>query len=196
MRHKDENLLDAICKFAKEFVVENSHSPSTKDVAEEFNVSRMTASRYLSELKECGRIAYENGIISVSKLMQPSNIPVIGSVPCGEPQLEEENIMEYIPLPRKLIGKGEFFALYADGESMTGAGINSGDLVVVRKQQTADFGNIVVALVDNENTLKTLKYDEELQRPYLHPENDAFDDIYDGPLVIQGVAVYVLKSLM
>ena len=70
------------------------------------------------------------------------------------PQLEEEYIEEYVSLPVSLFGEGEFFILRASGDSMIGAGINSGDMIVIRKQNTASDGDIVVALVDNESTLK------------------------------------------
>ena len=87
--------------------------------------------------------------------------------------------------------------LQASGDSMIGAGINSGDLVLIKKQSTAEFGQIVVALVDNETTLKRLKKSKSTNEIYLHPENPDYNDIYlDSDLVIQGVAVKVLKDLL
>ena len=80
---------------------------------------------------------------------------------------------------------------------MIGAGIDSGDLVLIKKQSTAEFGQIVVALVDNETTLKRLKKSKSTNEIYLHPENPDYNDIYlDSDLVIQGVAVKVLKDLL
>ena len=85
----------------------------------------------------------------------------------------------------------------ASGDSMIGVGINSGDLVLIKKQSTAEFGQIVVALVDNETTLKRLKKSKSTNEIYLHPENPDYNDIYlDSDLVIQGVAVKVLKDLL
>ena len=78
---------------------------------------------------------------------------------------------------------------------MTGAGIDPGDLVVVRKQETAEDGEIVVALVDGENTLKRYFRDEAHQRIRLHPENPTMDDIYVRQCRIQGVACHVIKRL-
>ena len=87
--------------------------------------------------------------------------------------------------------------LQASGDSMIGAGIDSGDLVLIKKQSTAEFGQIVVALVDNETTLKRLKKSKSTNEIYLHPENPDYNDIYlDSDLVIQGVAVKVLKDLL
>lgn len=87
--------------------------------------------------------------------------------------------------------------LQASGDSMIGSGIDSGDLVLIKKQSTAEFGQIVVALVDNETTLKRLKKSKSTNEIYLHPENPDYNDIYlDSDLVIQGVAVKVLKDLL
>ena len=78
---------------------------------------------------------------------------------------------------------------------MVGAGIQDGDLVLIRQQETADIGDIVVALVDNEVTLKRLEFDEDRRSYYLHPENRRMRDIYVDNLTVQGVAVKVLKDL-
>lgn len=75
-------------------------------------------------------------------------------------------------------GDGEFFILRANGDSMTGAGINSGDMVVIRKQNTASDGDIVVALVENESTLKRFFLDTERRCVHLHPENPKYPEIY------------------
>ena len=79
---------------------------------------------------------------------------------------------------------------------MIDSGIDYGDHVLIRQQETANEGDIVVALVENENTLKRLAYNERKSRFYLHPENDRYDDIYVENLFIQGVAVKVLKDLI
>ena len=79
---------------------------------------------------------------------------------------------------------------------MIDAGIDDGDLVLIRQQQTAEVGDIVVALVENENTLKRLEFSERRQRYYLHPENETLKDIYVDELSVQGVAVKVLKDLI
>ena len=95
-----------------------------------------------------------------------------------------------------MLGDGKYYVLIADGDSMIGAGIADGDLVIVRQTTKTDYNKIVVALdEDNRSTLKRLMYDEELQRPYLHPENPAYDDIYPEVLQIQGVAEKVIKDI-
>lgn len=120
---------------------------------------------------------------------------IVGSVPCGSPQYEEENIEEYISLPTAIFGKGDFFILRASGNSMIEAGIDDGDLVVVKKQLYADDGDIVVALVDNQNTLKRFYRDNDNRKVILHPENKWMKDIVVDDCFIQGVACHVIKSL-
>ena len=120
---------------------------------------------------------------------------IVGSVPCGSPQYEEENIEEYISLPTAIFGKGDFFILRASGNSMIEAGIDDGDLVVVKKQVYAEDGDIVVALVENQNTLKRFYRDNDNRKVILHPENKRMKDIIVDDCFIQGVACHVIKSL-
>ncbi len=124
-----------------------------------------------------------------------TRVALLGSIACGSPMLEEENVEEYFTLPEKLVGSGKFFLLRAKGDSMINAGIDEGDLVLIKQQNMADDGDIVVALTeDNENTLKGI-YREDGQI-ILRPENDDYDDIYVDECYIQGVAVKVLKDLI
>ena len=95
-----------------------------------------------------------------------------------------------------LFGTGEFFILRANGESMIEAGIEDGDLVVIRKQEHANEGDIIVALVENETTLKRYYLDKKGQKVRLHPENKTMEDFFVRTCRIQGVAVNVVKSLM
>ena len=96
-------------------------------------------------------------------------------------------------LPVSLFGKGEFYVLRAKGDSMIDAGIDDRDLVVVRQQNTADYNQIVVALIEDEATLK--RYRPEADRVILHAENPEFEDIIVDSCAIQGVAVKVIKDL-
>ena len=98
--------------------------------------------------------------------------------------------------PFPFFGKGNFYALRASGNSMVDAQIDDGDLVIIREQQTAEVGDIVVALTDEEkNTLKRLCFDSEHQSYYLHPENKEMEDIYVSNLRMQGIATHVIKTL-
>ena len=127
------------------------------------------------------------------------NVPILGTIACGLPLLAEENIEEYVPLPEALVGKGTFFILRASGSSMINAGINDGDLVIIRQQDDASAGQIVVALVDDESATLKRYYPRRNNRVELVPENDSFDvqtvDVSAHSLSIQGVAVKVIKNL-
>ena len=124
-----------------------------------------------------------------------SQAAIVGSIPCGSPQYEEEHIEAYVSLPESIFGSGEFYILRASGNSMIEAGIDDGDLVVIKKQKTANEGDIVVALVDNQNTLKRYYIDRKKRCVRLHPENSSMKDIYVKECIIQGVAHHVIKAL-
>ena len=98
-------------------------------------------------------------------------------------------------LPASMFSKGTFFLLRAKGESMIEAGIDDGDFVVVKKQVYAEDGDIVVALVENQNTLKRFYRDEDSKKIILHPENKRMKNIVVDECYIQGVACHVIKSL-
>lgn len=199
MRSKSQELMDKILKFAEEYYLDNGHSPATSAIAAELNISRATAYRYLVEMNDRGMVEYDGQEIHTAVTRKLNNeinrTAIVGSVPCGSPQYEEENIEEYISLPTAIFGKGDFFILRASGQSMIEAGIDDGDLVVVRKQNFADEGDIIVALVDNQNTLKRYYRDDERKKIVLHPENRRMKDILVDECYIQGVACHIIKAL-
>lgn len=199
MRSKSPELMKEICQYAEQYYLQNGISPSTTKIAEEVGVSRGTVYKYLVAMNENGMIAYDGQDIQTDVTrkvnMDSSQTAIVGSVPCGSPQYEEENIEEYISLPAAIFGKGDFYILRASGDSMIDAGIDDGDLVVIRKQNFADDGDIVVALVDNQNTLKTFYRDEQSRKIILHPENEQMDDIVVDNCYIQGIACHVIKAL-
>ena len=199
MRSKSCELMKEICQYAEQYYLQNGISPSTTKIAEEVGVSRGTVYKYLVAMNDRGMIEYDGHDIQTDvtrKLnTETSQTAIVGSVPCGSPQYEEENIEEYISLPTAIFGKGDFYILHASGDSMVDAGIDDGDLVVIRKQNYADDGDIVVALVDNQNTLKTFYRDEQGRKIILHPENESMDDIVVDNCYIQGIACHVIKAL-
>jgi repressor LexA len=153
-------------------------------------------------MKENGELEY-NGRRSVStRRMEMEQIahamPVLGYVACGEGQEETEQVIEYIRMPESLVGKGEFFALIAKGESMIDAGIHPGDYVMIRKQNTAEIGDIVVALDQGVNNLKVLGFNHNKGAYFLrscNEDKERYGDIYPEELQIQGVAVCVAHRL-
>ena len=200
MRYKSEARMKQIIDFVDAYYTEHSASPTIREISEAINFSKSSVHYYLTAMDEKGMLGYDGRNITTDRMSMTapgkSMAALIGSVSCGEPLLEEEYVEKYIPLPKEIFGDGELFVLRANGDSMTGAGIQSGDYVVVRKQTDFEIGDIVVALVDNsETTLKRIMYDDYSGSAYLHPENPDYPDIPITDCRIQGVAVYVLKSL-
>lgn len=188
----------AIFDYINDYIEKNNANPSYRDIATAVGIrSSGTISRYLKRMEAEG-LLYLNGRFGVStkrQRMDLVSVPIVGSIACGFPNFAEEQISEYVPILRDFLGTGEFFALYASGDSMVNAGIDDGDLVFVRKTNTAYDGDIVVALIENETTLKRFYNDTERRRIILHPENPKYKDMEFENIVIQGVAVNVLKSL-
>lgn len=109
MRSKSPELMHRIQKFAEEYYLDNGHSPATSAIAAELNISRATAYRYLVEMNDRGMVEYGGQEIhtAVTKKLNSeiNRAAIVGSVPCGSPQYEEENIEEYISLPIAIFGK-------------------------------------------------------------------------------------------
>ena len=121
-------------------------------------------------------------------------VGIIGYIPCSNLSLEEDSIEEIVQMPVSLVGRGELYMMYAKGDSMTGAGIDDGDLVLIRKQETAHNGDIVMAFVKGRgNTLKRFRQDEH--GAWLHSENPKYADIPLTKCKIQGVVISVTKAL-
>jgi repressor LexA len=120
-------------------------------------------------------------------------MPLVGRVAAGAPILAEDNIEESLDIPKFLGGDGGCFALRVSGTSMINAGILDGDIVVVRQQETADDGDIVVALLEDEATLK--RFFREAGRVRLQPENDAMEPIITKDPRIVGKVTGVLRRL-
>lgn len=204
MRSKSKALMDKICSFINEYYKANHQSPSINVIATAVGVSKTTAYRYLVEMNEKGILTYDGQTIETPHTGKCTtgyfSAPIVGSVRCGDPESEEENVEEYVSLPTSIFGTGEFYILRAVGDSMIDVGINENDLVLIKKQETADIGNIVVALDENnENTLKTyVGIDEESNCAILRYENKkAYPDktIQVKKLVVQGVAKHIIKAL-
>lgn len=199
MRTKNQNLLQGIVAFVNDYFEINRETPTIDKIAQKLNMNRATVQRYLVELDKRGDIKYygKQGIVTdkIAKMKSGNiNVALVGSIACGAPTFAEENIEEYFSLPESLVGKGKFFLLRAYGHSMVKVGINEGDLVLIRQQDYASPGEIVVALCDDsEATLK--RYYPEKKGVRLHPENDDMEDIYVDNCIIQGVAMKVLKDI-
>lgn len=200
MRSKSIELMRKIKDYVETYYLREYRSPSITKIANEIGIARSTTHSYLIEMKEKGMISYDGKEIRTElteKVMPNMNrAAILGSVSCGVPKFAAENIEEYISLPETLFGRGEFFILKANGDSMIDAGINDGDLVVIKQQSTAEEGQIVVALMDDEATLKRFYRDDTNKLIRLHPENRDMHDIIVSDCQIQGVAVKVIKDLL
>ncbi|HEY0118214.1 MAG TPA: transcriptional repressor LexA [Cellulomonas sp.] len=123
----------------------------------------------------------------------PTYVPVVGRIAAGGPILAEQVVEDVFPLPRQLVGDGELFLLKVRGDSMVEAAICDGDWVVVRRQQVAENGEIVAAMIDGEATVKTLRRADG--HVWLMPQNRAYSPIDGDAATILGRVVSVLRSL-
>jgi len=202
MRSKNQEYFTLLERYIDTYTDSHGVSPSTREIAAGTGLSLATVSRYLSYMRENGMIDYvgQRNIITQRKRMTSTgsnNVPLLGAVSCGIPKFAEGNIEEYVQLPTALFGKGDFFLLRASGDSMIEAGIDNGDLVLIKHQDHAEPGQIVVALIgDDEATLKRFYPEPQHGIIRLHPENPALDDIIVENCAIQGIAVHVMKSLV
>lgn len=198
MRSKNKALMTEIERFVSTFTDNYGISPTMQEVANAVGISKATVHRYISQMCDEGRMDFSGvrTMASTKTKAQAISVPILGEVACGIPKFAEENIEEYVRLPVALFGRGNFFILRAYGDSMVEAGIDDGDLVLIRQQDTAEEGQIVVALIDDEATLKRFYPEPENHRIRLHPENSHMNDIFVDRCEIQGIAVKVLKELL
>ena len=206
MRSKDPELMNKIRLFIDQYYSEMHHTPSCGDIAKGLGIARTTAYRYLLEMDANGMLRYDGQKRKIETSMiskfttGTAACPVVGSIPCGSPETEEENILEYVNLPTAIFGNGEFYILKASGDSMVDAGIDNGDLVVIRKTADAEVGNNVVALDgDGQNTLKRLGSVDPKTREavllYCNESHYPGKEIRVRNLMVQGVAEWVIRKL-
>jgi repressor LexA len=195
--------MNEILDYINEVYFEEHEVPTVQEIADKMGIAKSSASRYLSEMQDRGMLRKNGGFYGIETekmkkaMKRVSLMPVVGEIACGTPILAEENIESYLTVSGDFLGSGEYFALYAKGESMTEAGILDGDVVIVRRQNYADEGQIVVAMVDGGDcTLKRYFLDRKNKRVRLHPENSSMEDMYFDFVEIQGVAVKVIKNLL
>ncbi len=201
-----EETSDLIYNFIEDYIVENGYSPSVRDICDGVGVkSTSTVHTHLKRLETAGRLSYETGKRRAIKLAEDEAmsedrdsiryIPLVGTVTAGVPILASEQVERLLPLSGDLFPSGEdMFMLKVRGDSMIDAAIIDGDIVVVRQQRAAAIGDIIVALLDEEATVKRLI--SHNGRPYLQPENEAYDLIpfYGEDCQILGRVVGVFRT--
>ena len=137
--------------------------------------------------------AGEDGYTTGISMGDAAMVPMVGRIAAGIPITAEQQIEEIFPLPRQLVGKGELFILKVVGDSMIDAAITDGDWVVVRQQNTAENGEIVAAMLDNEATVKEFRQRDG--HTWLLPRNSAFEPILGDFAEVLGKVVAVLRSV-
>lgn len=203
MRSRSTELMNQICAYVNDFFRENRRSPSLNDIAKANGIVRSTAYRYLVEMNDRGMLSYDGHTIETPQIEKCVSgyfsAPIVGSIRCGDPELEEQHVEEYVSLPESIFGKGNFYVLRASGDSMVDAGVQEMDLVVIRKDTEAAIGDIVVALDDeNQNTLKRFAgYDDDGYALLKYENQEKYPDkvIKVRQLIVQGVAKHVIKAL-
>lgn len=201
MRYKSTEMMERILRYMEDRFFEDNALPSQAQIAREVGLSKAMVHYYLTDMQERGMLSFDESGRPITQKIEKSRdellrVPILGQIACGAPLLAEENIDSYLTLSMRILGRGDFFVLRAKGDSMIEAGIHNDDLVIVRKQNTADEGQIVVALLENEATLKRYFLDRRQNKICLHPENRSMSDILLDSVVIQGVAVKVIHEVI
>ena len=188
--------------FIRKQIINYGKSPSLREINEVTGgKSPRSASLVVDRLVEAGLITRSNRDLVLAKThsgnsVNTVDVPLVGSVSCGGPMLAEENIQTYIPVSTALAKTGStYFFLRATGDSMNLAGINSGDLLFIRQQETAEDGDKVVALIDDEATVKF--FEKGSDTIVLRPKSTNKEHrpiVLTDNCVIQGVVVAVLPS--
>ena len=191
-----------IFDFVKQYVGEHGYPPTVRDIGKAIGLaSSSTVHAHLANLEKLGllrRDPTKPRAIEVLKdkarqAVAPAGLPVVGQVAAGQPVLADENIEEYVPVPGIAGGDDGEFVLRVKGDSMKDAGILEGDFVIVRKQETAGDGDIVVALVGEEATVKRFFREDDHVR--LQPENEAMEPIRTREAQVLGRVVGLCRRV-
>ena len=191
-----------IFEFVKRYVSDHGYPPTVRDIGKAIGLtSSSTVHAHLANLEKLGLLkrdptkprALEVLVDKAKGAVLPSGLPLVGQVAAGSPVLAEENIEEYLQVPGIAGGDEGEFILEVKGDSMVKAGILEGDHVIVRKQETAKNGEIVVALVGEEATVK--RFFRENDHVRLQPENDALEPILTREVELLGRVVGVCRRV-
>ncbi len=186
----------AVLNYINEYNAEYGYAPSIREICSKLEIkSTASAYMYLQKLKDEGylnRTPNRNRALSFKKSTSV-NIPLIGTVTAGQPIFAYENYEDFYSFPAGSFSGSDLFMLRVQGTSMIDAGILDGDKIVVRKQETAENGDIVVALVDDSATVKRFfKKDDHF---VLHPENETMSDIIVDDVAILGKVVGLIRTM-
>ena len=193
---------DRIFGFVRKHVQDIGYPPTVREIGMAFGISEKGAHDHLNAIEKKGyirRVPKKPRAIEIlefvpQKLPQTAvEVPIVGRVAAGEPVLASENLDGTLPVPREVVKEDICFALRISGQSMIDAGIFEGDLVIVRSQNYADAGDIVVALLDEEATVKRFFRDGNKIR--LQPENSVMSPIIVDDAQILGKVVGLFRKM-
>lgn len=197
-----ENKEEQIYTYIKTCIKQEGFSPSVREICDAVGLSSpSTVHGYLKRLEQKGMIIKDDLKKRAIRLpdWQESipdeevvSVPLVGTVAAGMPILAQENIIEHFPLPIRFAKNHDLFMLRVKGESMINAGILDGDYVIVERRQTAENGQMVVALLEDSATVKTFYREKDCIR--LQPENDTLEPIYTKEIAILGVVKGVFRT--
>jgi len=194
-----------ILDYIREEVQKKGYPPSVREICEGVGLkSTSTVHGHLNKIEEKGYIRRDPTKPRAIELLGGTNnvvpfqrntayVPIVGEVTAGQPILAVENIEESFPVPSEFVENGDYFMLQIKGESMIEAGILDRDYVLVKQQQQAQNGEIIVALIDDSATCKTF-YKED-NRIRLQPQNSSMDPIYADNVSILGIVKGVFRRL-
>ena len=186
-----------VMDYIRKFSEENGYTPSVREIGKECGIkSTATVYSYLQKLQDKGYLNKANNKKRSVTFAKSSgvNIPLIGTVTAGQPIFAYENYEDYYTFPAGEFRGEDLFMLRVQGTSMIDAGIMDGDKIVVRRQETAENGEIVVALVEDSATVK--RFYRKDGQIVLHPENEALSDMIfeDGEVSILGKVVGLMRN--
>ncbi len=196
----DKRKLDDVLAFIHRYTDENGFPPTVRDICAELHIkSTATAYDYVNRLKEMGLLSKASGkkrAVAV-RTANAVRVPLVGTVTAGTPILATENYEGYYSLPSNLFSGDDLFLLTVKGDSMIEAGILGGDTIVVRKQETADNGDIVVAMFggEGEEGATVKRFFRRDGKVILHPENSALSDYVLDDVNILGKVVGLLRTM-
>ncbi len=192
---------EIILNYIKDRIESDGFPPTIRDMCKDLKISSTaTVHYYLKKLENKGVIVRQGNMNRAIKIVEEDqlqskveavDIPVIGQVAAGIPILAEQNIEDYLPMPAHKLKSGTNFLLKVVGDSMIDAGIHDGDYVLVNEQNTANNGDMIVALIDGEATVKNLYKEKDHFR--LQPQNPDFNPILTKDLHIVGVVHAVFR---
>ncbi len=197
MMRKKIDRSQAVLEFIEKYMTENGYAPSVREICDGCDIpSTATCFKIMNSLAEQGLIVKskvgENKRRSVSIKQNAVKVPLIGTVAAGEPIFAQENYEDFFSVPSNLFGTDDLFMLTVKGNSMIKIGMFNGDKVIVRKQETAENGEIVVALVEDCATVK--RFYKRDGKFILHPENDEMEDFVFDNVSILGKVVGLLRN--